>query len=88
VQYIKVSEAYLASDMVLSTHPGTSLPPHAGYLGEDREAWKQYDATELLKSYKGQHVPILIDQVGAQTATPGAAMQHADLVLVLLQDEW
>ena len=32
-----------------------------GYLGEDREAWKAYDATELVA--KTQHpAPILIDQ--------------------------
>eukprot|EP00298_Acanthocystis_sp_HF-20_P024873 c3604_g1_i1.p1 GENE.c3604_g1_i1~~c3604_g1_i1.p1 ORF type:complete len:305 (+),score=120.27 c3604_g1_i1:20-934(+) len=34
-----------------------------GYLGSDRRAWKQYDATELLKTYVGPPLPsILIDQ--------------------------
>eukprot|EP00127_Corallochytrium_limacisporum_P005910 Clim_evm55s214 gene=Clim_evmTU55s214 len=35
----------------------------SGYLGdEDKEAWKQYDATELVKSYDGPSLSILIDQ--------------------------
>ena len=33
----------------------------AGYLGEDKEAWKEYDATELLKGFSGTFVPTLID---------------------------
>lgn len=33
-----------------------------GYLGnDDKEAWKQYDATELLKSYSGSQLDILVD---------------------------
>lgn len=32
-----------------------------GYLGEDREAWKRYDATELVKTRR-HPAPILIDQ--------------------------
>ena len=32
-----------------------------GYLGSV-EAGKAYDATELMKSYKGPQAPILIDQ--------------------------
>jgi S-formylglutathione hydrolase len=31
------------------------------YLGEDREAWKGYDATELVKT-STPHLPLLIDQ--------------------------
>ena len=35
----------------------------SGYLGPDRETWKQWDATELVKSYKGPPFSyILIDQ--------------------------
>lgn len=34
-----------------------------GYLGKDKEVWKQYDASELVKVYKGHDVEILIDQV-------------------------
>lgn len=33
-----------------------------GYLGDDKSQWKQYDATELAKSYDGPEREILIDQ--------------------------
>ncbi|GFO26504.1 S-formylglutathione hydrolase [Plakobranchus ocellatus] len=33
-----------------------------GYLGEDQGAWKAYDATELVKSYDGPPLDILVDQ--------------------------
>lgn len=33
-----------------------------GYLGADQESWKQYDATELVKSYNGPPLHLLIDQ--------------------------
>ena len=34
-----------------------------GYLGDDTsESWAQYDATELVKTYKGPLLKILIDQ--------------------------
>src|SRR5690606_660069 len=35
----------------------------SAYLGEDREAWKQYDATELVKQ-AGEKLPLLVDQGG------------------------
>jgi S-formylglutathione hydrolase FrmB len=42
-------------------------PPIAAfnaYLGNDKESWPKYDATELAKSYDGPKLPpILIDQV-------------------------
>jgi len=31
------------------------------YLGSDKESWKQYDATELIKNYKGKDLHILCD---------------------------
>ncbi len=31
------------------------------YIGNDREAWKQYDTTELVRSAK-EHLPVLVDQ--------------------------
>ncbi|XP_061431274.1 S-formylglutathione hydrolase [Lethenteron reissneri] len=34
----------------------------AGYLGEDREAWKAYDATLLVSGYSGPPLDILVDQ--------------------------
>lgn len=33
-----------------------------GYLGEDQETWKEYDACELMKSYQGPPLEILIHQ--------------------------
>merc|ERR1711879_416435 len=39
---------------------GTSAFPL--YLGSDKETWKAYDATELIKSYKGRDLHILCDQ--------------------------
>ncbi|XP_055351762.1 S-formylglutathione hydrolase-like [Paramacrobiotus metropolitanus] len=33
-----------------------------GYLGRDEAAWRAYDATEVVKNYKGDKVEILIDQ--------------------------
>jgi len=33
-----------------------------GYLGEEEEAWKAHDATELIKTYQGPELNILIDQ--------------------------
>ena len=33
----------------------------SGYLGDDQSTWKEYDATELVKQYKGAKVPVLID---------------------------
>lgn len=35
----------------------------SGYLGETEEAWKEWDATELVKTYIGPPLDILIDQV-------------------------
>ena len=35
----------------------------SAYLGEDREAWKQYDATELVR-HAPEKLPLLIDQGG------------------------
>lgn len=32
-----------------------------GYLGEDKQAWAQYDATELYKDYSGPQIPLLVD---------------------------
>uniref|UniRef100_A0A0G4H970 S-formylglutathione hydrolase n=1 Tax=Chromera velia CCMP2878 TaxID=1169474 RepID=A0A0G4H970_9ALVE len=34
----------------------------SGYLGDDQEQWKMYDACELMKTYKGPDLHILIDQ--------------------------
>jgi len=36
-----------------------------GYLGANKEAWKDYDATHLVGSYNGPKPPVLIDQGSA-----------------------
>eukprot|EP00245_Coleochaete_scutata_P005695 TRINITY_DN19432_c0_g1_i1.p1 TRINITY_DN19432_c0_g1~~TRINITY_DN19432_c0_g1_i1.p1 ORF type:complete len:377 (-),score=61.04 TRINITY_DN19432_c0_g1_i1:211-1341(-) len=33
-----------------------------GYLGDDKESWAEYDATVLVKKYRGPKLDILIDQ--------------------------
>jgi len=33
-----------------------------GYLGTDHEQWKQWDGSELAKSYNGPHLSLLVDQ--------------------------
>jgi len=35
-----------------------------GYLGENKEAWKQYDACELATQYTGRPQRFLVDQGG------------------------
>lgn len=56
-----------------------------GYLGDDKEAWKAYDASLLLRDYKGPHFPLLVD-VGTADAflkeqlAPEALSQAADAV--------
>lgn len=34
-----------------------------GYLGEDKEAWKDWDATELIAKYQGPELHLRIEQV-------------------------
>ena len=36
-----------------------------GYLGEDRAAWKAYDACELIRTYTGPDLHLLVDQGSA-----------------------
>lgn len=50
------------------------------YLGPDKEAWKQYDACELIKGYKGKDLYILCDQGTADnflTGDPNQLQPHA-----------
>ncbi len=42
----------------------------AAYLGDDREAWKAYDACELVAT-AGEQLPLLIDQGGADEFLDG-----------------
>ncbi|MFT4248162.1 MAG: S-formylglutathione hydrolase [Pseudomonas sp.] len=42
----------------------------SAYLGEDRQAWKAWDASELVKT-AGERLPLLIDQGGADEFLDG-----------------
>ncbi|KAL0476983.1 S-formylglutathione hydrolase [Acrasis kona] len=46
-----------------------------GYLGSDSSTWKQHDATELIKTYEGPKVEILIDQGSADNFLPQNQLQ-------------
>ncbi|PJK11929.1 S-formylglutathione hydrolase [Lysobacteraceae bacterium NML120232] len=43
----------------------------AAYLGDDREAWKQYDASELVASNLSERLPLLVDQGDADEFLAG-----------------
>jgi len=49
------------SPMVAATQAPWGEKAFAAYLGEDREAWKRYDAVELLASAQ-EKLPLLVDQ--------------------------
>lgn len=34
-----------------------------GYLGDNKELWNEWDATELVRNYKGPPIELFIDQV-------------------------
>ena len=34
----------------------------AAYLGDDREAWRQWDATAIWCAMRGERLPLLVDQ--------------------------
>ena len=36
-----------------------------GYLGDNKESWKQWDASELARNYSGRKLTVLIDQGSA-----------------------
>jgi len=52
------------SPIVAPSQVGWGQKAFAAYLGEDREVWKAYDATELVASAQ-EKLPLLIDQGGA-----------------------
>ena len=52
------------SPIVAPSQVGWGQKAFAAYLGEDREVWKAYDATELIASAQ-EKLPLLIDQGGA-----------------------
>lgn len=43
----------------------------SAYLGDDREAWKQYDTVELVKQGAAEQLPLLIDQGDADEFLEG-----------------
>lgn len=52
------------------------------YLGDDKETWKQYDATELIKGYKGRDLHILCDQGTADNFLVGDVNQLQPLAFM------
>jgi len=47
----------------------------SGYLGDDREAWKEYDACELIKKYSGPNLHLYVDQGTADNFFSGDVNQ-------------
>ncbi|TMN20158.1 S-formylglutathione hydrolase [Pseudoxanthomonas sp. X-1] len=58
------------SPIVAPTQVPWGQKAFAAYLGDDREAWKAYDATELVKS-SAPRLPLLIDQGDADEFLEG-----------------
>jgi len=52
------------SPIVAPSQVGWGQKAFAAYLGEDREVWRAYDATELV-AHAQEKLPLLIDQGGA-----------------------
>lgn len=52
------------------------------YLGDNQESWKQYDATELIKNYKGKDLHILCDCGMADNFLVGDANQLQPLPFI------
>ncbi|CAH1244389.1 ESD [Branchiostoma lanceolatum] len=46
----------------------------SGYLGSNKDTWKEYDASELVKKYQGPPVDILIDQGTADSFLPAGQL--------------
>jgi len=52
------------------------------YLGDDKETWKQYDATELIEKYQGRDLHILCDQGTADNFLTGDVNQLRPLTFM------
>lgn len=52
------------------------------YLGEDVQAWKEYDACELIKTYQGRDLHILVDQGSADEFVVGDVDRLQPIALV------
>uniref|UniRef100_A0A6U9N238 S-formylglutathione hydrolase n=1 Tax=Zooxanthella nutricula TaxID=1333877 RepID=A0A6U9N238_9DINO len=57
------------------------------YLGDAKEAWKQYDACELIKNYKGKDLHILCDQGTADNFLCGDVNQLQPLAFIAAAQE-
>jgi hypothetical protein len=47
--------------------PTAPLPPAARAGEEDKAAWQQHDACELMRRYQGPHMPLLVDTGSADS---------------------
>merc|ERR1712064_8150 len=52
------------------------------YLGDDKEKWKAYDATELIKNYKAKDLHILCDQGTSDNFLTGDVNQLQPLAFI------
>jgi S-formylglutathione hydrolase len=57
------------------------------YLGDNKDTWKEYDATELIKSYKGRDLHILCDQGTANNFLTGDVNQLQPLAFMAAAQE-
>jgi len=57
------------------------------YLGDAKEAWKQYDACELIRNYKGKDLHILCDQGTADNFLCGDVNQLQPLAFIAAAQE-
>jgi S-formylglutathione hydrolase len=57
------------------------------YLGDNKDTWKEYDATELIKSYKGRDLHILCDQGTADNFLTGDVNQLQPLAFMAAAQE-
>ncbi|KAJ1943498.1 hypothetical protein FBU59_002892 [Linderina macrospora] len=65
-------------------HPSTSnwgRKQFAAYLGANEEDWRKYDATELVKEYEGEELPVLIDQGGDDPFYKSKQLQPSHFVI-------
>ncbi|KAJ1938879.1 hypothetical protein GGF37_004633 [Kickxella alabastrina] len=65
-------------------HPTTSnwgRKQFSAYLGSNESEWAQYDATELVRSYNGPQLPILIDQGDADQFYSNEQLQPSHFVV-------
>ena len=76
--YLKNSNKYKGCSCINAvTNPSNGVwgpKPLAAYLGENPEAWKRYDPTEVVSKYGGQPVKIWIEQGEARSRSAGVTL--------------